>query len=66
MVHVRKVIMLNRSLCVVMPKACAKHVGIERGSYVMIKNVKLRNSQGILIEKLPTEMNGGEFENSKG
>lgn len=54
MVFVRKVIKLNRSMCVVLPVECAKYIDVKKGSYVTLKRVDLKNTQGVMIEKLST------------
>jgi len=53
-VNVRKVQKVNRSLMIVVPHPCARRMGLEKGSYVTVKNVNFGGELAIIIRRLST------------
>lgn len=66
MLYVRKVQQVNKSSTIVIPPVLTKWLEVRKGNYVMIRRVTGDRRNGILVEKLDTEIiEGGMKDDGK-
>jgi len=54
---VRKIQLVNKSLSIVLPRACAKWINAEKGTYVVLQRASGAKENQVVIRKLITERN---------